>query len=206
MLDKGSCDICDYQAEYEHAPPIVILRCPRCGEFCFPESEGFRKIKSPDERVRLSGWVREQNAAGAVPVRVTRERAARVVQMRLPGLRERSSRVLALLARDYSRANAWFVLDTVAKDVELQGYSYSRDEQEVLLLIQVLFEDAYLQGHGATAALTVKGLLAAEALGANKSSSAQGFVAMWFDEGLSDAWTNGFDPGNTHRWVQAPPN
>jgi hypothetical protein len=41
----------------------------------------------------------------------------------------------------------------------------------------------------------VKGLLAAEALGAAKSSSAQGFVAMSFDESLRDAWTNGFDPG-----------
>jgi hypothetical protein len=45
------------------------------------------------------------------------------------------------------------------------------------------------------AAFTVKGLLAAEALGASKSSAAHGFVAMRFDKGMHDAWTNGFDPG-----------
>jgi hypothetical protein len=45
------------------------------------------------------------------------------------------------------------------------------------------------------AALTVKGLLAAEALGASKSSGAQGFVAMWFDLSLRDAWVSGFEPG-----------
>ena len=43
--------------------------------------------------------------------------------------------------------------------------------------------------------LTPSGLLAAEALGVSGSNSAQGFVAMWFDLGMLDAWTNGFDPG-----------
>jgi hypothetical protein len=33
--------------------------------------------------VRLSGWVREQNAAGVVPVRITPEISRRVVQMRV---------------------------------------------------------------------------------------------------------------------------
>ena len=37
--------------------------------------------------------------------------------------------------------------------------------------------------------------MAAEALGESKSNSAQGFVAMWFDPSLQDAWINGFDPG-----------
>ena len=42
---------------------------------------------------------------------------------------------------------------------------------------------------------TPKGLLAAEALQTCASNSAQGFVAMWFDESLREVWTNGFDPG-----------
>jgi hypothetical protein len=115
--------------------------------------------------------------------------------MRLPGLRERASHVLSLLARDYPPPNGWFVIDTIIRDVALQGRSYSRDEREIHLLIEILFEDDYLKGHGATAALTTKGFLAAEALGASKSSSVQGFVAMWFNDAMNDAWTNGFDPG-----------
>jgi hypothetical protein len=48
---------------------------------------------------------------------------------------------------------------------------------------------------GIQAGLTVEGLLAAEELGANGSSSPQGFVAMWFDDSMSDAWLSGFEPG-----------
>lgn len=40
-----------------------------------------------------------------------------------------------------------------------------------------------------------RGMLAAEALDASGSNSAQGFVAMWFTDDLKDVWTNGFDRG-----------
>jgi len=79
---------------------------------------------------------------------------------------------------------------------ELQGVSYSRNHEELFLLFKVLEEQGFLKwGQGTMAALTMKGLLAAEALGASKSNAAQAFVAMWFDPSLDDAWTNGFDPG-----------
>jgi hypothetical protein len=71
--------------------------------------------------VRLSGWVREQNAAGVVPVRITPEISRRVAQMRVPGLRERTSRALMKLARD--KSDAWFIRDDVGRDPELQGIS-----------------------------------------------------------------------------------
>ena len=35
-------------------------------------------VRSSDEMVRLSAWVREQNAAGVVPVRITPETSRRV--------------------------------------------------------------------------------------------------------------------------------
>jgi hypothetical protein len=87
------------------------------------------------------------------------------------------------------------VPDTVAHDPELQGVSYSRNEHELLLLLNVLESDGFLQGRGTVATLSVRGLLAAEALGAGGSNSAQGFVAMWFDNSMNDAWLSGFEPG-----------
>jgi hypothetical protein len=143
--------------------------------------------------VRLSGWVREQNAAGVVPVRITPEISRRVVQMRVPGLRERTSRALMKLARD--KSDAWFIRDDVGRDPELQGISYSLDEQGVDLLIRILIEESSLHLDGGKCAVTAKGLRAAEALGADQSGSAQGFVAMSFDPSLREAWTDGFDPG-----------
>jgi hypothetical protein len=72
MVDRGDCEICKNPAEYEFVPPRVTWRCPRCGEFCYDNSEGPPRIRSPDEMVRLSGLVREQNAAGIIPVPITR--------------------------------------------------------------------------------------------------------------------------------------
>jgi hypothetical protein len=192
---QGICNICGNLAEYGSDPAFPARRCPRCGEFDYDASVEWREIKSPDEMVRLSGWVREQNAAGLVPVRITPEMSRRVAQMRLPGLRDRALRVLAVLARDNWRPGAWFVPNTVAADLELQGVSYSPNEHEVDLLLTVLEHEGFLLGKGATAAISVKGLLAAEALGAGGSGSPQGFVAMWFDDSMSDAWLSGFEPG-----------
>ena len=103
--------------------------------FDYDSSAGWLKISSPDEMVRLSGWVREQNAAGVVPVRIYPETSRRVVKMPMPGLRERSSRALIKLARD--KSDALFIRDAVGHDLELQAISYSLDEQGVDLLIRI---------------------------------------------------------------------
>jgi len=197
MAEYARCEICSNRAEHIPDQWFPGWRCPRCGEFDYDRSVPRRKISSPDEMVRLSGWVREQNAAGLIPVRITPEVWHRVPQMRLPGLRERASRVLSVIARDYGRnLDAFFVLDPTISDLELQGVSYSRDQEELIVLFNILIDDGYVRSPDPPAcALSVRGLLAAEALAASGSSSAQGFVAMWFDESLRDAWTNGFDPG-----------
>ena len=193
MAELRPCEICGNQAQYVPSDFFPGRRCPRCGEFDYVTTVGWRKINSPDEMVRLSGWVREQNAAGVVPVRITPEISRRVAQMRVPGLRERTSRALMKLARD--KSDAWFIRDDVGRDPELQGISYSLDEQGVDLLIRILIGESSLRLDGGKCAVTAKGLLAAEALGADQSRSAQGFVAMSFDPSLREAWTDGFDPG-----------
>src|SRR5215831_13297609 len=92
------CEICNNLAEHltiQSPRWHVVRRCGRCGEFEFDGTAGLPKNPSIDEMVRLSGWVREQNAAGVVPVPMTRERWHQVIQRRLPGLRERANRALA---------------------------------------------------------------------------------------------------------------
>jgi hypothetical protein len=143
--------------------------------------------------VRLSGWVRDQNACGVVPVQMTRATWRRITHMRLPRLSERAARVLAYLARD--PFNASFPRATTVQDLELQGRSYSKGERDISQLIEILIDQAFLREGGAAVILTVKGLLEAEARQMLASTSANGFVAMSFDPGLREVWTNGFDPG-----------
>jgi hypothetical protein len=209
MAEQRPCDICGNQAEYSMTRDSsqswhrVVRRCPRCGEFEFDGSAGLPKNPSIDEMVRLSGWVREQNAFGVVPVPITRETWHRVTHMQPPGRRERANRALGMIARKHPDVRWIINVTEVANELELQGVTYSRTSDEATQLLYILLDDEYLKWapggsplSGRTdGLLTPKGLLAAEALGASGSNSAQGFVARWFDNSLQDAWTNGFHPG-----------
>jgi hypothetical protein len=197
---KQPCEICDSPAEGSgiQSPHWREVRnCPRCGEFEFVGSAGLPKNPSIDEMVRLSGWVREQNAAGLVPVQMTRETWHQVVRRRLPGLRERANRVLGVIARKHPDVRKPINLPELAEELELLGVTYSQTSDEAMQLIHILLDDECLRWGptpGVNGSLTPKGLLAAEAPGTSGSGS-QGFVAMSFDPSLRDAWTNGFDPG-----------
>ena len=162
---------------------------------------GWLNLNTPDDRVRMAGWIREQNAAGISPVRIRQEMARSIIRRPLPRLRERADKVLSVIARKYPDFQAQTNLATLFGDLEIQGWSYSKNADAVRPLVHILIEDGYLYApinnmtnRATSAALTVKGMMAAEELGIAASNSALGFVAMSFDPSLRAAWTNGFEP------------
>jgi hypothetical protein len=184
------CPVCLTPVEYGRSP----YQCPRCGDYEYPS--GMPWIENPDHQVRLSGWIREQNAACVVPV-ITQEILRRVIRMRLPGFRERADRALLLIARAHRNVRALINLAELAKEPELLAVTYSQNPEETTLLIDILEQSGYLKWgttRGSNGHLTTKGLLRAEALGTTGSGS-QAFVAMWFDVSMSGAWLSGFEPG-----------
>jgi hypothetical protein len=119
----------------------------------------------------------------------------------MPGLRERANRVLSVIAKKYPSLDSLTDFTTLTRDPEIQVMSYSVDDQETMRLIHILIDDQFLYDpknntthHASSARISVKGMLAAEALGKSAAGSTQGFVAMWFHETLDEAWTRGFDP------------
>jgi hypothetical protein len=147
----------------------------------------------------VPGWMREQNDAGVEFPNITPDVSRRVALMRLPRLKERADRALVVIARKWPGLEHWVALRELSMDLELQGRSYSADAKGVDVLLHLLTADGYLRKAGTGGmpgmfGLSVNGLLTAEAFGAGQSGSAQGFVAMSFDEGLTEAWTGGFDP------------
>jgi hypothetical protein len=191
---KGPCQICGNPADSTGDEQIRSVRCPRCGSYQVHATRPWQKVETADHMVRLSGWVREQNAAGIEVSDITPEVSKAVAQRPLPGLKERSDRVLAFLAREFPRPELWFVPDAIARSPELQAIAYCRDHRDAMLLIHILEDENFLQGGAGGMFLTIKGILAAEALGRSVSQSAQCFVAMSFDERLKEAYTNGFYP------------
>jgi endogenous inhibitor of DNA gyrase (YacG/DUF329 family) len=78
MNESQNCPICETPASIIFGSPANKIDCARCGQ-----------------RIVLSGWIREQNAVTSVP-RVTAELVRRTIQLRVPRLRERTRRALAL--------------------------------------------------------------------------------------------------------------
>ena len=63
-----------------------------------------------------------------------------------------------------------------------------------MLLLNILEENGLVQSINEAFSISARGLVRAEELGASGSGS-QGFVAMWFDDSMNDAWLNGFEAG-----------
>jgi hypothetical protein len=123
------------------------------------------------------------------------EVSSRVKSMRLPGLQERANRALRVIAKLAGyRLTCVFSPFDIAKELEILGRSYSQSAEEALTLIQILEDQKFLEAKGRGAGLSVGGLLRVEAMSEAGGDTAQGFVAMWFDDSLNDVWTNGFDP------------
>ncbi len=86
--------------------------CARCGSFDYDTTLGWLDLNTPNDKVRIAGWLREQNAAGISPVRITQEMARNITRRSLPRLRERANKVLSVIARKYPDLGAQTNLST----------------------------------------------------------------------------------------------
>lgn len=193
------CAICKNTAEVVQDRLEIHFSCHRCGQYTGNRAIGLSWPESVDHQVKLSGWVREQNGFGVVPL-LTTEISSRIAAMRLPGYRDRANRALSIIVKNHPQLDRATSIGQISKGELIQGGTYSRDLSDVMILLHILIEDGLLLGvkdnaHRLSAvSLTPKGLLAEEALRASAPNWAQGFVAMSFSEELQDAWINGFDP------------
>jgi hypothetical protein len=191
----GACELCGNAAEFGTDWAVCARKCQRCGTFKYSSTLGTPRPRTVDHTVRLSGWVREQNDSGIEYPNITPDLFWRIEDMQVPGLVERANRALVAIAREWPNLDALHTIHmTFSKSLEVQGRSYSPNEGAAFVLIRLLQEQGYLRDSETACALSIQGLLAIEALGASKSASRQGFVAMSFAEDLREAWLNGFDP------------
>jgi len=193
---KGiSCPICATAAQSTDDPIVPGIVCPRCGEFRY-EPNDWSGPKTVWDKVRLSGWVRDQNDADATP-HFTRELANRIKTKPIPGLKDRSSRLLKYLATKKTRPTAFFMHEEVSKDREMLGRTYSADAEDALPPMMLLREEKFIgneDGAPGSFQLSIAGILEAEQLASTFSPHAQGFVAMSFSESMKPAWAHGFAP------------
>jgi len=195
MPETDPCEICGTPAETVPSGGYdgIHQRCPRCGEFRLSGTGCAVIRRFPHEaKVKLSGWVRDQNMLSEVP-ELTSDRITRIAAGPIPGIIERADRFLTLAVRCQTSLGQPFNMN----DPAFQAVTYSKDNDEVTYLARFLNEEGFINllAMGGSTEVTPQGYVRYEKLHARQAASAQGFVAMWFDDSMRDAYVDGFEAG-----------
>ena len=195
MPENDPCELCGTPAEVivGDAWPGVKQRCPQCGEFKLTRTgmATIRRVPRPD-KAKISGWVRDQNILGDIP-ELSDDRIRHLVTSPMPSIGERADRLLSYAIRKQKKLGDTFT----TFDPALIAVTYSGDEDEVQYLVQYLSDEDLInpKAMGGITEITPAGHLRYEELQARQPASALGFVAMWFDEAMRDAYIDGFEVG-----------
>ncbi len=195
MPDQDPCELCGTLVDPidGNAWPGIQQRCPQCGEFKLDRTgiATIRRVPQPD-KAKLSGWVRDQNILGEIP-NLSDERIQHVIASPKLRIGQRADRLLSYAVRRQQKLSDTFSI----LDPALIAVTYSRDKEELQYLVQYLRDKALIkhQGMGGATEITPAGHMHYEELQVRQPASAQGFVAMWFDPTMRDAYADGFEVG-----------
>jgi hypothetical protein len=189
----AQCAICLLSGQ-KMFPPVTRtfeLICERCGRFKYTQ-EARHPLAGlgPGERARVAEWIWQQNQQSTVPL---------IRQADVPMLAERPSlpfadrarRLLAFLARDtqFPGTNVEY------RQLALEAMLQTLGPRGVELTIEHLAAEGLVQKVSTNAViLTGKGLMQAQEWARIVTASRQGFVAMWFDTTMAEAWSIGLEP------------
>ena len=163
-------------------------------------------------RVRLTTWLVEQRRLGILSPEITARTIDNAKQSRDSDVSDRADSILRHLGeRSETLGNqVWFRIITKLFNIEqlhdrekvyfeLLSHSGCVGEKDLLFLLTYLQDRGlikYSLTHNQEKActLTVEGYAKLAELEKTYTDSSIAFVAMWFDDSMSEAWEHGFDP------------
>ena len=137
MSDQKPCFICGTThtaAPHDHL--FIQQNCPRCGQFklTLRTCVIIKKIAA-EARVKISGWVSDQNRAGTVPT-ISFDVLERILARSLPTFAERANRLLLEAVRGQEKLGNYFNI----KQPRFVAATYSQDDHEAEFLLGLLVE------------------------------------------------------------------
>ena len=190
-----TCEICGNPAEqFLTEADYSEEKCERCGIFLLSGRCGVAvRNLSVEDKIKLSGWIRDQNLLGEVP-RLTTSQTENICSWPTPRLMERADRLLTFAVRGLRSLGQQFNLTEPA----FKGVTYSKNFEEVFYLARFLEQQGFIEiyaSDGIANGVTPQGYMRSEKLRGQQTASTQGFVAMSFDESMRPAYQEGFCPG-----------
>jgi nucleoside 2-deoxyribosyltransferase len=192
------CPLCDSEVTVEPVNDIAGVTCPTCGGFTITGTavQVLKNAVPPADRFKLSGLTRNswegqrrlRIDSSAIPdllltAPVPRnpfdalDRVLMLIHQHMPSLTGR----VTIEWRDYPLvyARSRYELEDFLNHLEAQGFIQFRPNSE---------DEAWI------CSVTLSGWARIEEVRKLGRSSKQAFVAMWFDERMESAWTQGIHP------------
>ncbi len=183
-MQNTTCHVCNTGADAigygEGAGADTI--CPRCGSFRISAlAVQEMSLWSRQQRVNLSGWIREHQGCEIVVADIPRFAA-----LSTPSVGEKADKVLLRLSTAFPKPGGYVMIDARLED-ELLGKASAEDKKELYFLLKeyLLLETGFLADEGMK--ISPKGWAHLHSLAQINVSSSQGFIAMWFDDQVSKA-------------------
>jgi nucleoside 2-deoxyribosyltransferase len=172
----------------------VHQKCPRCGEFKLTgtASSIMRQGLGKEKRALLSGWVKNQNRMGSIPM-ITSENLKEVLESPPPSIAERAN---FLLLEAESKLKGLGEMFNITEPRFLSA-TYSSTKQDVNFLLKMLSAQGYVEAKTLAGGCEIlpAGYMYLEKIKTMTSASTNGFVAMSFQEVLSEIYSSGFQVG-----------
>jgi nucleoside 2-deoxyribosyltransferase len=186
----------------ENAGEFQVFESPRAGGKYWISGTAIAQVLPLNDRAKrlLTTWICEQRRAG-VEIPKVQSNALELIKSRQPlPIMSRMTLALRYLGGHITQLGDTLNLvadpDTVA--LELLAETESKNTQELFQLLRMLEEAGLVQASfyndRASVQPTVAGWQELDNLKRPRTDSAQAFVAMWFNELTSEAYTNGIEP------------
>jgi hypothetical protein len=183
------CPLCQWTATKEDSPVGLSIQCDHCGSYELTHTaESVLPHYDPRLKRKIGFWVRDQNDLGERP-QVTSNAADFVTGLAEKTVAERADRLLRFGIREQRDLGGRFKLNSP----RLVAFTHSQSDGDVIALAGLLQDKGWLRSPGGgIGQITPEGFMYAGGPSATGSSS--GFVAMWFDESMDAARSEGLEP------------
>lgn len=205
LVVAEKCIVCGTLAQVCNPGGSWKIECPRCGVFSISKlAQGLFDDLSGIQRTNLSGWIREnQNWL------ITPPDLARLKELRTPSVGEKADKIMLWLSHAHPKPGARIPLflggitqrvsvgtkRTVSMSAHIEPEMFARawaqdDEEIFFLVVEYLVKEKHLLEDAVSGDYFISpgGWSYIHSLAQIQSSSRIGFVAMWFDDSLKDAW------------------
>jgi len=188
------CFVCTYDAEIINRPEIdsYDVECPVCGKYRINRTSASSNLKDKYKMHLLSGALRFHSELGKMIEIDTSNINDIITSVPRPNNPiESIDSVIRFILRKMKYAG-----DSVSIN-PITDYSicFAHNSEEFIYILDIMNELGYIENpyEDYSSRLTYKGWQYSISL-KDKINSNQAFVAMWFDDSVSDLWTDGIEP------------